>query len=75
MDRGAAVNDGNPGGESVLDMAKRFSGAELQRYLAAKVVYGYVLGQPPCLDGNQYFKQTPKLNTYTKMIRSTCACR
>eukprot|EP00752_Nemacystus_decipiens_P009752 g8709.t1 len=37
VDRGAAVNDGNPGGESVLDMAKRFSGAELQRYLAAKV--------------------------------------
>lgn len=37
MDRGAAVNDGNPGGESVFDMAKRFSGAELQRYLAAKV--------------------------------------
>eukprot|EP00903_Cladosiphon_okamuranus_P020913 g19205.t1 len=36
VDRGAEVNDGNPGGESVLDMAKRFSGAELQRYLAAK---------------------------------------
>lgn len=37
VDRGAAVNDGGPTGESVLDMAKRFSGAELQRYLAAKV--------------------------------------
>lgn len=37
VDRGAAVNDGNPGGESVLDIAKRFSGPELQRYLAAKV--------------------------------------
>ena len=61
MDRGAAVNDGNPGGESVLDMAKRFSGAELQRYLAAKVVYGYVFGQPPCLDGNQYFKHDSKI--------------
>lgn len=41
VDRGAAVNDGNPGGESVLDMAKRFSGAELQRYLAAKVLLLY----------------------------------
>lgn len=37
MDRGAAVNDGSPGGESVLDMARRFSSPELQRYLAAKV--------------------------------------
>lgn len=37
VDRGAAVNDGSPAGESVLDMARRFSGPELQRYLAAKV--------------------------------------
>ncbi|CAN0486051.1 unnamed protein product, partial [Laminaria digitata] len=36
VDRGAAVNDGTPNGESVLDMAKRFSGPELQRYIAAK---------------------------------------
>ncbi|CAM9339848.1 unnamed protein product [Ectocarpus sp. 4 AP-2014] len=36
VDRGAAVNDGSPAGESVLDMARRFSGPELQRYLAAK---------------------------------------
>lgn len=37
VDRGAAVNDNTPEGNSVLDMAKRYSGPDLQRYLAAKV--------------------------------------
>lgn len=37
VDRGAAVNEGTADGESVLDLARRFSKSELQRYLEAKV--------------------------------------
>lgn len=36
MDRGAAVNVGTPEGESVFDLARRFSEPEMERYLAAK---------------------------------------
>lgn len=38
MDRGAAVNDGSHEGDSIVDMARRFSGPALQRYLTAKVI-------------------------------------
>lgn len=59
------MNDGSPGGESVLDMAKRFAGAELQRYLAAKVQYLLLYVDALPLHRN---RRTPKL------AQRTCVC-